>query len=176
MSDKIDLEIVTPKGRAMMAAVDEVTAPSVSGEFGVLRGHLPLVASLRTGIVSFRVGGETKRVAVGAGFAEAGPTRLLIVAQDYAEREHIDPVRVHKELAEVQVKLDAATFSASEGGDSLSDRRVLIERENWLAVQLELYGETPPATFRPNDEPNDPWDGPSSPSPGASSDVETPDA
>ena len=48
-ADKIDLEIVTPKGRALSVQVDEVTAPSVQGEFGVLTGHLPVVASIRTG-------------------------------------------------------------------------------------------------------------------------------
>ncbi len=56
--DKIQLEIVTPRGRALTASVDEVTAPSVNGEFGVLPGHLPLLAALRTGIVSYRQGGR----------------------------------------------------------------------------------------------------------------------
>ena len=71
MADKIQLEIVTPRGRALSAMVDEVTAPSVAGEFGVLPGHLPLLAALRTGIVTYRQGAETKRCAVGGGFAEA---------------------------------------------------------------------------------------------------------
>ena len=57
------LEIVTPRGRALAASVDEVTAPSVNGEFGVLPGHLPLLAALRTGMVTYRQGSETTRVA-----------------------------------------------------------------------------------------------------------------
>ena len=69
MADKIQLEIVTPKGRALEASVDEVTAPSVRGEFGVLPGHIPLLAALRAGIVTYRQGSETKRCAVGEGFA-----------------------------------------------------------------------------------------------------------
>ena len=55
-ANKIELEIVTPKGRALTAMVDEVTAPSVQGEFGVMPGHLPLLAALRTGIVSVSFG------------------------------------------------------------------------------------------------------------------------
>ena len=74
-ADKIDLEIVTPKGKALVVSVDEVTAPSVQGEFGVLPGHLPVVAAIRTGIVTYRTGSESKRVAVGPGFAEAGNPR-----------------------------------------------------------------------------------------------------
>src|SRR5579872_4133649 len=105
MSDKIALEIVTPKGRALAASVDEVTAPSVQGEFGVLPGHLPLLAALRTGIVTYREGNETKRVAVGPGFAEAGPDRLVILTDEYTDRDKIDPVVVRKDLAEVQAQL-----------------------------------------------------------------------
>src|SRR6202171_4695410 len=123
MADKIQLEIVTPRGRALTTLVDEVTAPSIDGEFGVLPGHLPLLAALRTGIVTYRQGGETKRCAVGTGFAEAGPDKLGILTNEYAERPQIDPVLVRKELAEVQqqlAKLEGVPIVAPEakGGDA----------------------------------------------------------
>jgi len=162
MAEKIALEIVTPKGRALTASVDEVTAPSVHGEFGVLPGHLPLLAALRTGIVSYREGGETKRCAVGTGFAEAGPERLVILTDEYTERDRIDPVLVRKELAEVQQQLQSletvpiaavdARGADAAASEARAQREVLIGRENWLAVQLELYGDPPAATQRPYEE------------------------
>ena len=162
MADKIALEIVTPRGRALAASVDEVTAPSVQGEFGVLPGHLPLLAALRTGIVSYKQGGETKRCAVGAGFAEAGPDKLVILTDEYTDREKVDPVVVRKDLAEVQQelqKLEGVPVVAAEAkgatgaeADARAKREVLIARENWLAAQLELYGDPPPATQRPYEE------------------------
>jgi F-type H+-transporting ATPase subunit epsilon len=162
MDGKIQLEIVTPRGRALTAAVDEVTAPSVAGEFGVLPGHLPLLAALRTGIVSYRQGGETKRCAVGAGFAEAGPDRLVMLTNEYAEREAVDPVIVRKELAEVEAqlhKLESVPIAATDTKDAdtamaeaRAQREALVARENWLAAELELYGDPPPATMRPFEE------------------------
>jgi F-type H+-transporting ATPase subunit epsilon len=162
MADKIQLEIVTPKGRALTCSVDEVTAPSVEGEFGVLPGHLPLLAALRTGLVTYREGGETKRCAVGPGFAEAGPDKLVILTDEYTERDRVDPVVVRKELAEVQAelqKLEGVPVVAADtkGADSeavhaRAKREVLILRENWLAAQLELYGDPPAATQRPFEE------------------------
>jgi len=152
--DKILLEIVTPRGTALSAQVDEVTAPSVKGEFGVLPGHLPLLAALRTGIVSLRTGGETKRVAVGTGFAEAGANKLLILTDEFVERQGIDPVLIRKELSEVQEqisKIDVGAANAEED-ELVEKKRVLINRENWLAAQLELYGDPPPATMRPYEE------------------------
>jgi F-type H+-transporting ATPase subunit epsilon len=162
MAEKIQLEIVTPRKRELVAVVDEVTAPSVQGEFGVLPGHLPLLAALRTGIVTYREGGETKRCAVGAGFAEAGPEKVVILTDEYTDREHVDPVVVRKDLAEVQEQLrkvegvpivaaDAKGGDASDK-DARAHREVLIARENWLAAQLELYGDPPAATQRPFEE------------------------
>jgi F-type H+-transporting ATPase subunit epsilon len=162
LEGKIQLEIVTPRGRALTAAVDEVTAPSVAGEFGVLPGHLPLLAALRTGIVSYKQGAETKRCAVGAGFAEAGPDRLVMLTNEYAEREGVDPVVVRKELAEVQgqlQKLESVPIAAADAKDpdaamveARAQREALVTKENWLAAQLELYGDPPPATMRPFEE------------------------
>lgn len=151
-SDKIELEIVTPKGRALAVTVDEVTAPSVQGEFGVLPGHLPVVAALRTGLVSYRIGGETKLCAVGPGFAEAGQNKLLILAEDFTQREGVDPVVVRKELAEVEQKLEKVLAQLESTPELDAERKDLIDHENWLAAQLELYGDPPPATMRPFEE------------------------
>ena len=162
MADKIALEIVTPKGRALSASVDEVTAPSVQGEFGVLPGHLPLLAALRAGIVAYRDGGETRRCAVGQGFAEVGPDRVVVLTAEYTERDAIDPVLVRRDLAELQQqlqKLEGVPIAAADAravdaatADARAQREVLIARENWLAVQLELYGDPPFAIQRPYEE------------------------
>jgi len=149
---KIDLEIVTPKGRALAVSVDEVTAPSVQGEFGVLPGHLPMVAAIRTGLVTYRQGSESKRVAVGPGFAEAGQNKLVILAEDFADRAGIDPVVIRKDLAEVEARLEKVLATIETSPELEAERKALIERENWLAVQLELHGDPPAATLRPFEE------------------------
>jgi F-type H+-transporting ATPase subunit epsilon len=150
MPDKIQLEIVTPKGRALTATADEVTAPSVDGEFGVMPGHLPLLAALRTGLVTYRQGSETKKCAVGPGFVEAGPDRVSIITDEYTEREQIDVVLVRKELGEVQAKMAVEIAKPQERSDAMDpELQGLIRRENWLAAQLELYGDPPPPTMRP---------------------------
>lgn len=151
-ADKIQLEIVTPKGKALSVIVDEVTAPSVQGEFGVLPGHLPVVAALRTGIVTYRIGAESKRVAVGSGFAEAGQNKLLVLAEEFSERSTIDPVLVTRELTEVQGKLEKVLAQLETTPEHESEKKQLIERENWLAALLELHGDAPSATMRPFEE------------------------
>lgn len=152
-ANKIDLEIVTPKGRALHAICDEVTAPTVNGEFGVLPGHLPVLASVRTGIVTYRTHGDTKRCAVGTGFVEAGANKVLLLTDEFTERDAIDPVVVRKELAEVDAQIaKMESIEAQAKPDWVEQRKALIDRENWLAAQLELYGDPPPPTMRPHEE------------------------
>jgi F-type H+-transporting ATPase subunit epsilon len=173
MADKIELEIVTPKGRALAETVDEVTAPGAQGEFGVLPGHLPTVTALRPGIVAYKVGSDVKKVAVGGGFAEAGQNKLLILAEEFTDRASVDPVIVRKELAELQPKLEKVLAVTEMTPELESEKRELIEQENWLAAQLELYGDPPPPTMRPFEE----WGPPPSPlvieQEGAQSDLPT---
>ncbi len=151
---KVGLEIVTPKGRALTFEADEVNAPSTDGEFGVLPGHLPTLASLRAGIVSYRDGAEWKRCAVGAGFVEVASDRVLLLTDEFTERPAIDPVVVRKELADVQADIQKTEAQASDPTATVAVARLrgLIERENWLAAQLELYGDPPPPTMRPYEE------------------------
>jgi F-type H+-transporting ATPase subunit epsilon len=152
------LEIVTPKGRALAVEAEEVTAPSADGEFGVLPGHLPTLAAVRAGIVSYRSGGnDWKKCAVGAGFVEVSADRVLLLTDEFTLREGVDPVVVRTELKEVQseiTKIEAeASDKSSEKGRVAAARMLgLIQRENWLAAELELYGDPPPPTMRPYEE------------------------
>ena len=75
----IELEIVTPDGVALREKVQMLTAPSVDGEFGVLPGHRPLLAALKTGIVTYTKNGTEVRVAVGPGFVEVFEDRAVLL-------------------------------------------------------------------------------------------------
>lgn len=166
---RIELEIVTPKGKALNTTVDEVTAPSTEGEFGVLPGHVPMVSALRTGLVTYRDGTETHKCVIGPGFAEVGANKLVILTDHYAVREDLDPVILRKELAETEEEIHKLSQEAVTDPVAVDQRRVLIFKENWLAAQLELYGDPPPPTMRPAEE----W-GP--PAPMADEDIPDDDA
>jgi hypothetical protein len=64
----------------------------------------------------------------------------------------VDPVVVRKELAEVEAKLEKVLAAMDTTPDLEAQRKSLIDRENWLAALLELYGDPPPATMRPFEE------------------------
>jgi F-type H+-transporting ATPase subunit epsilon len=143
MAETILLEIVTPTGVALHERVSEVTAPSVAGEFGVLPGHLPVLAALRTGLVSYKKDGEETRVAVHHGFAEVVNDVALFLTERVIRKDEVDVVRVRLRLKEVDEQLDHWQGELTD-----PERLKLIEEEQWLAAQLELIGDAPPATVR----------------------------
>jgi F-type H+-transporting ATPase subunit epsilon len=77
----IHLEIVTPEQVLAREDVDEVVVPGEEGYFGVLPGHTPLVATLKSGDLWYRKGQEKTHVQIGGGFAEVLPDRVTILAE-----------------------------------------------------------------------------------------------
>lgn len=137
----IELEIVTPEGVKLEERVDEVIAPSVHGEFGVLPGHLPILAALNIGLLHYREGNTLTDVAVGSGFAEVVHDKALILTDRFCLKEDVDVLDVRKRLKGVDAKLEAW-----DGDLDDPERLGLIEEERWLAAQLELYGDPPVPT------------------------------
>lgn len=140
--NRISLEVVTPEGVALRESVEELTAPSVDGDFGVLPGHRPLVAALRTGIATYRTGSNEIRIAVGPGFAEVTDDSVVLLTDKFCRRDDIDPVLVRQDLKEADEALTA--FDGELGG---TEHGLLIRRERWAAARLELWGDPPPPTI-----------------------------
>ncbi len=132
------LEIVTPKGVALSERVDEIIAPSVQGEFGVLAGHLPMLAALDTGLLHYREGSRMTDVAVGIGFAEIYHDKALVLTDRFITKDEVEVLEVRERLAEVDEELESWAGEVED-----PHRFELIEEEQWLAAQLELYGDPP---------------------------------
>ena len=147
MVDTIHLEVVTPDGLKLAAEVSEFTAPSVDGEFGVLPGHVPLLAALTTGIVTYTLEGEKHAVAVGAGFADVSDDKALLITDRFAKKADIDPVVVRLDLKEADEALDK--FDGDLQGPEYGE---LVARQLWAAAELELYGDPPPPRMKTMNE------------------------
>lgn len=137
----ITLEIVTPEGAKLREEVDELTAPSVAGEFGVLPGHLPILAALRAGVISWRKGNTHHACAVGWGFIEVSQNHAYVLADRFASKDQLDPVAIRAELKQIDAKISQFQGQATEAAFE-----AMVYEELWCAAQLELHGDPPPAT------------------------------
>jgi F-type H+-transporting ATPase subunit epsilon len=117
----IKLEIVTAERVVYSGDVDEVIAPGIEGQLGILPHHAPLMTMLQAGELVARKGGKDDIMAIAGGFLEVRPDRVIILA-DAAERaEEIDMARAQsaRKRAEERLQdrkaigLDQATAEAA---------------------------------------------------------------
>jgi F-type H+-transporting ATPase subunit epsilon len=106
MKGKILLEVVTPQRMVLSEEVDEVTAPGVEGEFGVLPGHIPFITTLKIGEIMYRHGATKRYMAVTWGFAEILPDKVTILSETAQLAGEIDIAQAmaEKEKAEAQLR------------------------------------------------------------------------
>src|SRR5688500_16563965 len=130
--EMLRLEVATPVGLALRTEANSIEAPSVNGEFGVFPGHRPLLAALKAGLLKYHVEGKDQVAAIGHGFVEAEPDRVLVLTDQFALPKDIDEAAVKRELEEADTKLKAFP-SLYEG----PDYEVLQRAVDWAHARLE---------------------------------------
>ena len=85
MVGKLSFSLVSPEREVFSGLVDQVDAPGVEGDFGVLPDHAPFMTALREGPVTVYNGGATTRYEVKGGFADVNGEGLTILAEQATE-------------------------------------------------------------------------------------------
>jgi F-type H+-transporting ATPase subunit epsilon len=83
-------ELVSPERLVFTGDVDQVDVPGEEGEFGVLAGHAPYVATLKPGVLTIHGGGEPQRIVVYGGLAEMGSAGLTVLAEQAVAVAELD--------------------------------------------------------------------------------------
>lgn len=86
----IQCEILTQERQLYSDTADIVVLPGLEGQMGVLPNHSPLLTVLGFGEVVVRSSGEEQFFAIGGGFAEVQPDRIIILADSAEQAEEID--------------------------------------------------------------------------------------
>src|SRR5215475_9837355 len=106
-------DLVSPAKMVFAGDVTQVDVPGVEGDFGVLAGHAPMVATVKPGILKVYGGsGEPQSFVVLGGFAEVSSEGLTILA-DVATTEDeadLDLIRTRiKDLEDTTGKLQGTS-------------------------------------------------------------------
>ena len=133
MVDKIAFEIVSPERLLVSDVADMVTVPGAEGDFGVLAGHMPLISTLRPGVVDIRggqVSGDTRLFVLG-GFAEANPDKLTVLAEEAIPMAKIDAAALEQRIRNTEedlvlLKNEADRARAAEQLDHLRLLRAVL--------------------------------------------------
>ena len=128
----IKLDILTPLGPKREGVdVAGVEIPGIEGELGLLPHHEALITAIVPGVVRFREGSKSVRIAVGTGFVEIKEAgRVVILVERAKSPDEIDKDAVQAELSDAKKALDA--YSGKVG---TADHSALRDNWAWLDAQ-----------------------------------------
>lgn len=120
MAGTFKFELVSPERILLSVDADQVVVPGADGDFAVLAGHAPVIATLRPGVLDVTAGGTKKRLFVRSGFAEVDPSRLTVLAQQAYDVDDMTTAIVADEMKIAEAELaNAKTDEAKAMADTL---------------------------------------------------------
>ena len=136
------LTVTTPRGYLVQIEADEIAAPGVLGEFGVLPGHIPFMSVLKPGVLSYRNREGSKLLAVGNGILQVARTadgdKVDVLVNRGEQAKDVDRETAQKELAAADAEL------AKSKGENAAELGPLQDKRAWAAAQVEAATRTTP--------------------------------
>lgn len=125
---EIAFELVLPERKLASEMADMVVVPGGDGDFGVLPGHMPMISTVRPGVIEVYNGNQVKdRYLVAGGFVEVTGERCTVLAEEAAPFDEATAELLQRRVADAQAKIADATGEHA---------RLAAEKE--LAVAQEL--------------------------------------
>ncbi|HTQ14993.1 MAG TPA: F0F1 ATP synthase subunit epsilon [Rhizomicrobium sp.] len=128
MTDKIAFDLVSPERLLISERADMVTVPGTDGYMGVIRGHMPLVSTLRAGMID--VTGSDRadgKYFIRGGFAEVNPDKITVLADEAIPMTELDIAVIDQRIKDTEEDLIAARTDAERArvNDRLHDLRLV---------------------------------------------------
>lgn len=127
----VALTVATPAGMQLDLQVETVQLPGVYGEFGVLPGHIELLAALRPGVMRYRHNGQTLIAAIGPGYSEVDAGHVRVITEFYAKPADVSLDKAKADQAKAEASLKNLVLGEADQ----------IEAQNsldWALARIEI--------------------------------------
>lgn len=107
------LTLVTPEKRIVSGQeIEEVFVPAHLGELNILPGHAPLMTTLSTGVLKYRLKGQDKfnYAAISWGYCQVNPHGVNVLAETAERPEELDVARIDKALKKAEEAILSGEF------------------------------------------------------------------
>tara|TARA_B100001750_G_scaffold245549_1_gene265436 strand:+ start:2241 stop:2639 length:399 start_codon:yes stop_codon:yes gene_type:complete len=130
MSNKIEVNIITPTTTFEYLDVDYLRAPSTEGLFGVLPGHISSIIALDVGEVKITTNNKSLYFATSGGFADVNNNKVVLVLETAEESSEIDLKRAEQSLEKAQKLLEDKSNDMDRAFKSIkrAKNRILISK------------------------------------------------
>ena len=102
------LNILTPEKKVLVnQEIIEITVPVQSGERQILPGHVPMIASLGTGVLKYKVVGSDiqNKFVISWGYCEVNPEGVNILAEFIMSKEEVNEDSARSNIVVNKIKL-----------------------------------------------------------------------
>ncbi len=102
-----NLTIVTPEKRLLInQEIEEMTIPAFKGELNILPGHAPMITTLETGVMKWRLKGQEKQfqAVISWGYCQVSSEGVNVLANIADLPEEIDVEETKQFLSETEKK------------------------------------------------------------------------
>ncbi len=126
------VNLVTPRGVIAHTDSDSLQAPGELGEFELLPGHVPMLTSLRPGVLTIGTK-QRARYAVSTGYLRVDPAGAVEVLVEQAKAaDEIDAEAARAELKAAETEISKWADKAHDG-----DYENLVARAAWARAQID---------------------------------------
>ena len=119
MADPFTFELVSPERLLLSEQATAVVVPGSEGQFTVLKGHAPVMATLRPGVVEATLSrGVVERIFVRGGFSDTTPEGLTILAEEAIMLADLSAEKIAAEIKNAEEDVaDAADASVKAAAE-----------------------------------------------------------
>jgi len=108
MADTMQFDLVSPEKRLASMEASQVTIPGAEGDMTAMAGHMPVLTSLRPGMVQVHAAGGTEEFVVTHGFAEVTAESVSVIAEKAFARASATKDELQTVLEEARTRAEAA--------------------------------------------------------------------
>ena len=91
MADTMQFDLVSPERKLASFAASEVQIPGTEGDMTAMPDHMPLITTLRPGVVRAKGPDGEQEFVVSGGFAEITATSVSVLAEQAKPRAEVTP-------------------------------------------------------------------------------------
>ena len=114
MSEKFNLEIISPEQILINTEVKEVTIPAYEGLMTILKDHIPLITFLRPGFIEVEINNKIEKYYTEEGTVEFFNNKLLILTSSATKLEKLTKENVEKIILDSKTLLQNSEIKDKE--------------------------------------------------------------
>ncbi len=109
MADTLQFDLVSPERRLASMEATEVQIPGSEGDMTAMADHMPLITTLRPGVLKVTGSSGTEEFVVSGGFAEITASSASVLAEQAMPKGDVTAEFLASLTAEAEANREAAT-------------------------------------------------------------------